>query len=122
MLNQISFEASVDKSLLQWQQYKLELEEYFKNRNSDKASPVMEKAIELFWEFLYSSNGLMTRDTYNIDDCIVKPVNVQERLNFIVSRPRLYHSFVQLAELFAEQEKQYARQLALNKVKNKRPD
>jgi hypothetical protein len=122
MLNQISFEASVDKSLLQWQQYKLELEEYFKNRNSDKASPVMEKAIELFREFLYSSNGLMTRDTYNIDDCIVKPVNVQERLNFIVSRPRLYHSFVQLAELFAEQEKQYARQLALNKVKNKRPD
>lgn len=125
MSNHLSFEEielKVDKILLQWQHYKLELEAYFKIRDIENATPVMEKAIGLFWEFLFSSNGLIASDSNNIDDCNVKPVNVQERLNFVVSRPRLYHSYVQLAELFAEQEKQYARKMALNKATKKRPD
>jgi hypothetical protein len=125
LLNHLSFEEielKVGNILRQWQQYKLELEEYLKNRDSEKASPLMEKAIGLFREFLYSSNGLHCSDLYNIDDCILKPINVQERLKFIITRPSLYHSYVQLAELFAEQEKQYARKMALNKVKKNRPD
>jgi hypothetical protein len=125
VLNHLTYEEielKVDRILLQWQQDKIELEEYFKYRDSKKALPVMEKTIKLFREFLYASNGLITSVSNNIDDCIIKPVNVQERLKFIVSRPRLYHSYVQLGELFAEQEKQYARKVALNKAKKKRPD
>jgi len=57
-----------------------------------------------------------------INDYLVKPVNVQERLNFIETKPRLYHSYVQLAELFSEQEKLFAKNKALNKYNKKSPD
>ena len=81
----------------------------------------MERAIDLFEQFLIKSNNL-NPDLYCIKDCKIKPVNVEERLGFIVSRPKLFHSYKQLAELFAEQEKQFAKQTVLNRTKNKRPD
>lgn len=106
--------------LQRWQQSKHELEGYFKNREGEKALPVMKDSIQLFHEYLYISNG--KKDKGNVNAYLVKPVNVQERLNFIESKPRLFHSYVQLAELFAEQEKLVAKNLALYKIKNKRPD
>lgn len=113
--------AAVEDTLRQWSRYKLELSEHFKDRNSEKALPLMEKALELFGKFLFLSNGL-DPDSHTIEDCSIKPVNVKERLDFISSRPKLFHSYIQLAELFAEQQKQYASKIALIKAKNKRPD
>ena len=107
--------------LSEWGQCKNELDHHFKNRDSDRALPLMKKAIELFEQLLVSSNSL-SPDKYCIKDCKIKPVNVEERLDFIVSRPKLFHSYKQLAELFAEQEKQFAKQTILNRTKNKRPD
>ncbi|MGA9228421.1 MAG: YpoC family protein [Mesobacillus sp.] len=103
-----------------WKQSKLALEGFFKNREGEKVLPIMKDSIELFYEYLSISNG---KKVYGkINDYHVKPVNVQERLNFIETKPRLYHSYVQLAELFSEQEKLFAKNKALNKIKNKRPD
>lgn len=113
--------ADVEKVLIEWNESKDELAIHFKNRDGEKALPLMERAIELFKQFILMTNG-ETKGLYAIEDCKIKPVNVEERLNFIVSRPNLFHSYIQLAELFAEQEKQFAKHAALYRAKNKRPD
>jgi hypothetical protein len=112
---------AVERVLSEWGKCKEKLQIHFKNRDSQKALPLMERAIDLFEQFLIKSNNL-NPDLYCIKDCKIKPVNVEERLGFIVSRPKLFHSYKQLAELFAEQEKQFAKQTVLNRTKNKRPD
>ena len=108
------------KIIQRWKQSRLALEGFFKNREGEKVLPIMKDSIELFYEYLFISNGKKVNG--KINDYLVKPVNVQERLNFIETKPRLYHSFVQLAELYSEQEKLFAKNMALNKIKNKRPD
>jgi hypothetical protein len=116
----IEMEKQSARILLSWKHSKLELEEFYKNRDGERACSVMYNSIELFMEYLNITNG--KKGNANMDDFLVSPVNIQERLAFIESRPRLYHSFVQLAELFTEQEKLFAKKLALYKLKNKRPD
>lgn len=96
----------------QWEKLKSTLELRFSNRESDHVQKEMEQAIELFRRFLSITRG----------DHESKPVNLEDRLLFITSRPRLYHSFRQLNELFAEQEKQFAKYEALKMIKRKRPD
>lgn len=115
-------EASIQKLLQNWNQSKTELEDLFEKRESEQALAVMRNAVELFIEFLYLSNGKGSDNKFNIEDCGIKPVNVKERLDFVVSRPQLYHSYIQLSELYAEQNKQYAKQVALNKIKQNSPD
>lgn len=105
------------KIIQRWKQSKLALEGLFKNREGEKILPIMRDSIELFYEYLFISNG--KRANAGIDVYLVKPVNVQERLHFIETKPRLYHSFVQLTELFSEQEKLFAKNMALDKIKNK---
>lgn len=109
---------AVERVLDEWNKCKENLTTHFKNRDSEKALPLMERAIDLFQQLLFLSNS-MNPDLYSIIECKIKPVNVEERLNFIVSKPKLFHSFKQLAELFDEQEKQFAKQAALNRAKNK---
>ncbi|MCM3122162.1 MULTISPECIES: YpoC family protein [unclassified Mesobacillus] len=111
----------MEKILSDWNHYNSELRHHFTNRDRDQALPIMNKAIELFKQFLFATNG-MNQELHSIEECKLKPVNVLERLEFVTSRPGLFQSYKQLAELFAEQEKQYARKTALNHAKNKRPD
>ena len=103
-----------------WKQSKLALEVYFKNREREKVLPIMKDSIELFHEYLFISNGKKVNE--KINDCLLKPVNLQERISFIEANPGLFHSYVQLAELYSEQEKLFAKYRAINKIKNKRPD
>ncbi|MBT2639068.1 YpoC family protein [Bacillus sp. ISL-39] len=114
-------DMAVERLLSEWNQCKDKLAAHFRNRESDLAEPLMKRAILLFEQFLILSNSL-NQDMHSIKDCKIKPVNAEERLDFIVSRPKLFHSYKQLAELFVEQEKQFAKQAILNKSKNKRPD
>lgn len=116
----IKIEKQSASILLSWKHSKIELEEFYKNRDGDRALSVMNNSIGLFMEYLNITNG--KKESANMDDFPVSPVNVKERLAFIESKPRLYHSYVQLAELFTEQEKLFAKKLALYKIKNKRPD
>lgn len=114
-------DQAVERILGEWSQCNSELAIHFKSRESDKTLPVMKKAIDLFNQLLAVSNGL-NQTAFSIKDCKIKPVNVDERLDFIGFRPQLFHSYKQLAELFAEQEKQYVKHAVLNRAKKKRPD
>jgi malonyl CoA-acyl carrier protein transacylase len=112
---------AVEMVLREWGHCKVELDIHFKKRDSDSALPLMKRAVKLFEQFLIISNSL-SPDMYCIKSCEIKPVNAEERLDFIVARPKLFHSYKQLAELFAEQEKLFAKQTILNRTKKQTSD
>ena len=78
----------------------------------------MEKGIGLFIQFLSWSNDsqLTLKNLNQLTLLEIKPVNVEERLGFIISRPNLFHSYRQLSELMVEQEKLYAKKNIVKKA------
>lgn len=112
-------EESVSTLLEQWSSLNEELHILFEKRAQKEAKPVMEKGINLFIDFLHWSNERPVDSTTEIDFAgfKTKPVNIGERLNFIIARPTLFQSYLQLAELFIEQEKGFKKALAIKKLK-----
>ncbi|TKC19683.1 YpoC family protein [Robertmurraya kyonggiensis] len=112
-------EESIAALLEQWTSLNQELHVLFERRAQKEAKPVMEKGINLFIEFLHWSNERPVEATTKIDfaGLKTKPVNIGERLNFIIARPTLFQSYMQLAELFIEQEKGFKKALAIKKLK-----
>lgn len=112
-------EESIASLLEKWSSLNEELHVLFEKRAQKEAAPVMEKGIDLFIEFLHWSNERPVESTSEIDfaGLKIKPVNIAERLNFIIARPTLFQSYMQLAELFIEQEKGYKKALAIKHLK-----
>jgi hypothetical protein len=77
----------------------------------------MELSIGYFFECLFGVNGYTVPELTNwqqeINHLRIKPINVSERLEFIMDKPNNYHSFVQLSQLFEEFTKQYYKSLVL---------
>lgn len=94
-----------------WKDLKAAIEGQHHLRNKAGISAEMRKGIGLFLQFLFWSNQkpVCLLNLGNLSDLKIKPVNIEERLNFILSRPGLFHSFVQLSELMTEQEKAFAK-------------
>ncbi|MBS4191000.1 hypothetical protein KHA94_12495 [Bacillus sp. FJAT-49705] len=104
--------------LNEWNSEKELLKKLFAKREHTKVTAPMKKGICLFLEFVYWGNGLpvsLSNDK-NAKTLIIKPVNMVERLEFILQRPTLYQSFIQLSELMIEMEKLYAKQIAIKKT------
>jgi hypothetical protein len=97
----------ISNLLKEWENSKDPLEVLFRKRDYTNAKVLMEKGIILFIQFLSWSNELPVSldEPFNSNQFEFKPVNVEERLAFIMSRPNLYHSYRQLSELMIEQEK-----------------
>jgi hypothetical protein len=83
----------------------------------------LKKGIALFYMLLFWSNSVpvsLKEWHLECEKLSLKPVNIQERLCFIRQNPNLYHSFVQLSELFRELHKQIAKDRATkNLIKSK---
>jgi len=111
-------EESISILLTEWKALNGQLEVLFHERNQLKARVLMGKGINLFIQFLSLSNGLpaVQDKPFTPEQFHYKPVNVEERLGFIMSRPALYHSYRQLSELMVEQEKLYAKRNILKKA------
>jgi uncharacterized protein (DUF433 family) len=77
----------------------------------------MKKGIGLFIQFLYWSNDrqINSKEPVSINQLVITPVNLDERLAYILSRPNLFHSYRQLSELMTEQAKQYAKKNIVKK-------
>ena len=104
--------------LQEWGTLKTSLTELFNSRDGVAIRLPMKRAIAFYIEFLHWTNGVPVRFPLNFITLKSKPVNCQERLDFITSRPALYHSFIQLSELFTEQEKRFVKNIALkNRMK-----
>jgi hypothetical protein len=109
---------AIKQLLIEWGAVKNQLEILYKNRDQKNTLEGMEKGISLFIQFLYWSNDrqIIGKESIPVEDLEIKPVNVEERLKFIISRPNLFHSYRQLGELMIEQQKLYAKKIVLKKA------
>jgi hypothetical protein len=112
-----NLDEAITVLLTEWEKVKGELEKLFHHRDHKAAHNVMMKGIGLFIQFLYWSNDkqVIASKLEPIEELEIKPVNMDERLGFIISRPNLYHSYRQLTELITEQGKLYAKKKIVKK-------
>jgi hypothetical protein len=103
--------------LAEWNILKTELETLYRNRDQQTTLQGMKKGIGLFIHFLYWSNDRQVKlnELEPLGSIEMKPVNLDERLGFIIRRPNLFHSYRQLSELMTEQEKLLAKKNIVKK-------
>ncbi|AZU63118.1 YpoC family protein [Neobacillus mesonae] len=108
--------------LEEWNGMKAQLEDVFRKREQKNAKLLMEKGIALFNQFLNIANDLDVSigKVISYDELDVKPVNLKERLEFIISRPHLYHSYRQLSELMIELQKLYVKNELIKKSSSRK--
>ncbi|GAE25032.1 hypothetical protein JCM9140_1002 [Halalkalibacter wakoensis JCM 9140] len=96
-----------------WDKERPILEQYYKDRNPLAAKEKMNSMLALLIDALFWLNGRqvtnLTGLTSSVQSLLYKPVNVEERLEFILLQAGKYHSYVQLKSLFIEVRKLYAR-------------
>ncbi|WP_243290026.1 YpoC family protein [Bacillus sp. FJAT-47783] len=98
-----------------WKKVNEQLAYHFRDRKIKQIRSHMQEGIALFIVFIHWMNEAAVKSTsiplsYPFP---YKPVNVEERLTFIVENITLYHAFIQLSELFQEGEKIFYKKLAL---------
>ncbi|WP_066294404.1 YpoC family protein [Bacillus sp. FJAT-29937] len=110
-------EKSIPILIEEWQKVNELLEAFFAKRERIHVLPPMKKGISLLLELVYWANGLpVVLSNLDFDQLAIKPVNLSERLEFIMKKPSLYHSYIQLAELISEMNKQFVKQQAMKKA------
>ena len=119
-LEEIDIEASeenISLLLAKWDEVSSELETLYRNRDQKSTLQLMKKGIGYFIQFLYWSNDRQfpSKETISFNLLEIKPVNLEERITYILSRPNLFHSYRQLSELFTEQEKLLAKKNIVKK-------
>ncbi|GKU80975.1 YpoC family protein [Niallia sp. NCCP-28] len=109
--------SSVSILIDQWKLLKVEIAQYIAAQKKEQIYKGMAHGICCFLECLYWLNDLPVTFKEGLISRNIKimPINVEERLYFILSRVTGYHSFKQLEELFKELEKQFAIYLIKNK-------
>jgi hypothetical protein len=119
-LEELDLEASEENIsifLAKWDQVRPELETLYRNRDQKSTLQLMKKGISYFIQFLYWSNDRQVNSKEPIPFTVLEltPVNLEERLTYILSRPNLFHSYRQLSELFTEQKKLVAKKNIVKK-------
>ncbi|TDL76958.1 hypothetical protein E2R56_01910 [Rhodococcus qingshengii] len=110
-------DQAISNLLSDWERIKVDLEGLYRNRDQKSTLQGMKKGIGLFIQFLYWSNDrqINSKEPISINHLVITPVNLDERLAYILSRPNLFHSYRQLSELMTEQAKQYAKKNIVKK-------
>ncbi len=103
-----------DSLLRGWQTLEGSLSDLFHNRELQAAQPKMLEGLAIFIEALFWSNekpvpalshSILITEAAQLPH---KPINIDERLSYILKKPIHYLSYVQLKELFAELKKKHA--------------
>ncbi|MCL7745954.1 YpoC family protein [Halalkalibacter alkaliphilus] len=116
--------AYVPQLLEWWKDEEPGLEHFYANRNPNAAKRKMVIMTAVFIDALFWMNetkvqGLKTI-TKEVKSLQYKPVNCEERLEFILTGPIRYHTYVQLKALFVELRKIYAKLKVIETYKSKR--
>ena len=113
-------EQSLKQLVNSWEELKVEIENGFHERKRDVIQTKMVEACILYVKLLFWSNKKPV-SLINLNDklkhLIIKPINIVERLTFILENPFLFPSFLQLSELFIEQQKAYYRNKIMSNKK-----
>jgi hypothetical protein len=112
-------EQSIPAVLQLWNEEKATLEHCFARRDRRAARQPMIRGLSYLLSCLFWLNGKRVSNVRHWQEEIhtlsVIPVNCLERLQFIFDRCDVYHSFIQLCELFEETAKLAYKQIAINK-------
>lgn len=104
-----------------WDGRKELLSHLFRNRDKVAVVQPMKEAIDDFITFLLLINEKQIPSPEilyeNLGELDFKPINLNERLSFILKKPNQYHSFVQLNELYHELLKLHAKMKILKHKK-----
>ena len=96
-----------------WKEKQTAISFVHKERNKEQIMKETPGAIALYISYLFWINGTPVSKLNDLQSELEKlawkPANVTERISFILNKPYLYHSFVQLNQLFTETEKLYVK-------------
>ncbi|GGM23093.1 hypothetical protein GCM10011351_06200 [Paraliobacillus quinghaiensis] len=102
-----------------WKKQSAIIAELFHQKAYQEARVPMEKYTKQFIHTLFILNKkewLEGEDFLdNIQTFKYKPLNIKERIQYVIEYPHQYHCFIQLNELYKEVEKIYARAEILEK-------
>ncbi|WP_433742794.1 YpoC family protein [Falsibacillus pallidus] len=105
----------------QWKQLNKSLQSMFAMR-ARGVKPIMVQAICTFFKYLFWANGepvVLNKLDSSLQGLKIKPVNIEERLFFMMESKSYFHAYKQLSELFNEQTKQTAKHFAMRKLREK---
>lgn len=111
-------EEAVKRLTGRWQSVKAGLDLLFKERRNKETKLLMIEGIALFIKLVFWTNEQPVRLKnifVELEQFPATPVNVRDRLEFIMARPAHYHAYIQLSELMVEQEKIFYIQTAIKK-------
>ncbi|WP_409301330.1 YpoC family protein [Peribacillus sp. SCS-155] len=98
------------------------IEQVSARNNNTQTREFITYALSLLFSAIFWMNSCPVKLSFwqeELNNMKIQAMNAEERINFILSRPSGYHSFIQLAELFTEYEKLYYKALALQKLKKR---
>ncbi|WP_078546142.1 YpoC family protein [Litchfieldia alkalitelluris] len=105
-----------------WSETSDMLSNLFKRRVRNETRGPMLQSISLYIQFLYWVNEQAVPGLQNIVSDMLKleytPINIEERMAFILSRPDSYHAYIQVSQLFEEGKKYFYKQNAVLKYQN----
>ncbi|WP_453995497.1 YpoC family protein [Bacillus nitroreducens] len=106
-------EKRISNVIENWDARKDNLTHLFQNREKAEIINLMKDAIDDFYNFLFLMNGKQVPADREKQEFLArldyKPINLEERLQFVLNKPHQYHSFVQLNVLYLELLKLYAK-------------
>ncbi|MGD6781264.1 YpoC family protein [Sutcliffiella horikoshii] len=108
---------SIPFILNKWKEKETHLNNLHEGRNRKEAREQIILPIAWFLQLLFWINGQPVR-------CLTdwkkeskklkwKPINVDERLEFVIKKPEMYHAFIQLQQLYTESAKLFYKMKAL---------
>ncbi|WP_416826707.1 YpoC family protein [Ectobacillus polymachus] len=102
-----------------WKQDQEEIASLFRKRKRNEAKAPMIRHTARFVSILFWLNGTyissLQQYAKEIEVLDLKPVNIVERLRFILEQPDHYHSFIQLSQLYEEARKLFGKMIVMKK-------
>ena len=105
----------IDEKMLieDWKKQSTVIAELFHDKAYQEAAVPMEKYTKQFIQLLFKLNKTEWVEGEGFIDKLrtfkYKPLNIEERMQFVLANPHQYHCYIHLNELYKEVEKLYAR-------------
>ncbi|NLP50331.1 YpoC family protein [Bacillus sp. RO1] len=120
--NQLPWEMTSDSIphiLTGWKEKEILLNSLHEVRDRKEARRQILLPIAWFLQLLFWMNGQPVRGLTDLKTEVGrlkwKPINVDERLDFVFKKPEMYHSYIQLQQLYNESAKLFYKMKALEK-------
>lgn len=108
---------SIPLILNRWKEKEGHLNSLHEVRDRKGAKEQIILPIAWFLQMLFWINGQPVRGLIDwkkeVDKLKWKPMNVDERLEFVIKKPEMYHAFIQLQQLYTESAKLFYKMKAL---------